>query len=258
MRGRIASEAVEILATLFAKIPERHRPYYSPAARFRILETLNLLSTLDGAAKVVARFVHHVWMMDVSHVQQFLGPELLMATVFDAFSRLPLALRVFEAKPRASDMAQLLGLAANAFAKPRHVITDRGGEFTAAAFRKAVARLGAVQRFAAKDSIHATARLERFWRTLKQNAGLYRLHLPLTPEELERRLELALLHYIAFRPHEGLKGATPAEAFFGVEPSCMKAVDPLRAPPGNAADRPFYVEYLDPANRRFPILKPAA
>jgi len=35
---------------------------------------------------VVTRFVHHVWMMDVSQVQQFLGPDLLMAAVFDALT----------------------------------------------------------------------------------------------------------------------------------------------------------------------------
>ncbi len=198
-------------------------------------------------------------MMDVSHVPQFLGRELFMATVFDAFSRVPLTLQLFETKPGAKDMARLLRLAARTFAKPRYVITDRGGEFTARAFRKAVARLGAVQRFAAKDSIHATARLERFWRTLKENASLYRFHLPLTAEDLERRLELALLHYIVFRPHEGLKGATPAEAFFGLEPACMKAVEPPRALPGGGpADPPFHVEYIDSANSRFPVLKPAA
>ncbi|MFN8091784.1 MAG: hypothetical protein U0599_06080 [Vicinamibacteria bacterium] len=51
-------------------------------------------------------------------------------------------------------------------------------------------RLGAVQRFAARESIKATARLERFWMTLKEAAGLYRLHLPLTAPDLELRLVL--------------------------------------------------------------------
>jgi hypothetical protein len=30
------------------------------------------------------RFVHHVWMMDLSEVEQFLGPTLHIAAVFDA------------------------------------------------------------------------------------------------------------------------------------------------------------------------------
>lgn len=181
---------------------------------------------------MIARFVHHVWMLNVSQVRQFLGPDLFMAAVFDAFSRAPLALQVFEAKPGAKDMATLLGRAPRAFAEPRYVITDQGGESTAAAFPKAVMRLGAVQRFASKDSLLATARLERFWRTLKEAAGLYHLRLPLTAGDLENRLKPALFHYLCFRPHEGLEGATPAEAFLGVEPACSKTVEPPRGRPG--------------------------
>jgi hypothetical protein len=82
------------------------------------------------------------------------------------------------------------------------------------------------------DNIKASARLERFWRTLKEGAGLYRLHLPLTSEDLEQRLELTLVHYLCFRPHEGLKGAVPAEAFLRLESAHLKAVEPLRGRPG--------------------------
>ena len=360
LRARLAFETAEILGARFAKIPERHRPYFTPAQRFRILEIRHLLArsaqetarvfllcpntvlnwerkadpdihsvgstvkptppvrraadvvrslvqtmarfgfggqdlvarvlaragwrvsarsvgryrkqrlvppdpTPGGepptrpARPVIARFVHHVWMLDVSQVQQFLGPDLFMAAVFDAFSRAPLALQVFDAKPGAKDMATLLRRAARAFARPRYVITDQGGEFTAAAFAKAVMRLGAVQRFAAKDSLLATARLERFWRTLKEAANLYRLRLPLTLDDLEHRLEPALLHYLCFRPHEGLKGATPAEAFLGVEPACARTVDPPRGRPGEGPPAPpFRIDHLDPASGRFPILTPTA
>ncbi len=142
-----------------------------------------------------------------------------MAAVFDAFSRVPLVLQVFDRKPGAKDMAHLQKHAAKAFAAPRYVITDLGKEFTGRAFRKAVKRLGAVQRFAAKDSIKATARLERFWRSLKETAGIRALGLPLDRQDLEQRLETALAFYVSFRPHEGLKGATPGEAFLGVEPA---------------------------------------
>jgi transposase InsO family protein len=208
---------------------------------------------------VLARFVHHVWMMDVSLVRQFLGRDLLMAAVFDAFSRTPLALQVFETKPGAEDMGRLLRRAAKTFARPRYVVTDQGTEFTGGAFRKAMARLGAFQRFCSKDSLLATARLERWWRTLKESAGLYSLHLPLTAQDLEQRLELALLHYVCFRPHEGLKGAVPAEAFLGVEPAHSTAIDPPRARLGEGpTEAPFRIEHLDSVNARFPILKHAA
>jgi len=358
LRARLAGETAEMLASRFGKIPERHRPYYSPAVRFRILEIRSLLAwsaqetarvflvcpntilnwdkVADPSARtvgsclkpqpplrraadvvrslvqlmsrlgfggqdlasralaragwkvsarsvgryrrerivapppplnqtgrpthpVVARFVHHVWMMDASEVKQFLGPPLLMTAVFDAFSRVPLAVEVSGNRPTAKDTAKLLTRTARRFATPRYVLTDRGGEFLGGAFVKAVRRLGALPRLASADSLLATARLERFWRTLKESAGLYRLHLPLTCEDLEHRLGLALLHYLCFRPHEGLAGATPAEAFLGITPAHRSAQEPPRGRPGEGPrEAPFRVGHLDPANRRFPILTTAA
>lgn len=86
---------------------------------------------------VIAQFVHHVWMMDVTVVQAFLGGEFHVAAVFDAFARVPLALGTFERKPGALAMARLLVAAAKAFGKPKYVITDQGGEFTGKAFTRA-------------------------------------------------------------------------------------------------------------------------
>ena len=58
---------------------------------------------------VVARFVHHVWMMDVTQVQTFLDlRQFHVAGVYDAFSRVPLALTVFDRRPNAPDMARLV------------------------------------------------------------------------------------------------------------------------------------------------------
>jgi transposase InsO family protein len=154
-------------------------------------------------------------------------------------------------------MKALLRTAVRAFAKPKYLITDKGGQFVEGAFRNAVRRLGAKHRFASTDSILATARLERFWRSLKELARLDSL--PLTREDLERRLELTLVYYLCFRPHEGLQGATPAEAFLATIPSHQAAVEPPRGRPGEGPTRaPFVIEYLDPDKRRFPVLERAA
>jgi transposase InsO family protein len=207
---------------------------------------------------VVARFVHHVWMMDVTQVQAFLGlQQFHVAGVYDAFSRVPLALTVFDRRPRAGDMAQLFRGCARALAPPQYLITDLGGEFTGKVFLRAVARRGTRQRFASQDNLFATARLERFWRTLKQSLTL-RLAAPLTREDLEQRIELALLHYLLFRPHQGLGGATPAEAFLEREPACTRAVSPPRGRPGEKTPAAaFAVAYLDPVGERFPVLAAA-
>jgi len=206
---------------------------------------------------VIARFVNHVWMMDVSVVQAFLGGELYIAAVFDAFSRVPLVLSTYERKPGASAMARLLKSAARRFGSPKYLLTDQGSEFSGSIFKKIASRLGIIQRFGSVQNIFATARIERFWRTLKQTASL-RLQPPLTLGDLEQRLELALTHYVSFRPHQGLAGGTPAEALLGLEPNCRTAVRPPRAKRGEGSlDPPFLVDYLDRERRAFPFLKAA-
>lgn len=64
-------------------------------------------------------------------------------------------------------MAPLLKATAKTFGSPKYLPTDQGSEFTGRVFRKATARLGADHRFGSVQNIFATARLERFWRTLK-------------------------------------------------------------------------------------------
>lgn len=355
LQARLAWEILEIQSARFRKVPDKERPHYSPAQRFRALEIRNLLGwSRDIAARVflvcpntisnwerssdpfaktvgstvkstppvrrfadvvratvalmarcgfggedtislvlaragwrvsprsvrrmtasatrpgpesvpparpsrpvIARYVNHVWMMDVTEIRAFLGGQVFhMAGVFDAFSRAPLALEVTECKPGAARMARLLRSAVRVFGVPRYLITDLGGEFRGGVFRKVVARLGVRQRFASALNIHATARLERYWKTIKDTASL-RLRRPLTIDDLERRLEPALTHYLLFRPHQGLHGITPAEAFCGVEPP--KAVSPPRGRLGDGlSEPPLTVGYLDPASRAFPILKKTA
>ena len=78
----------------------------------------------------------------------------------------------FAAKPGGAAMARLFRPAVVAFGPPKYLITDLGGEFIASVFKRTVDRLSTKQRFASADNIRATARLERFWRTLKQIAGV--------------------------------------------------------------------------------------
>jgi transposase InsO family protein len=198
-------------------------------------------------------------MMDVTEIQAFLGGgSFFLATVFDACSRTPLVLQAYEGKPGASNMAKLLKAATRAFGKAKYVITDQGKEFTGKLFRKTADRLGIVHRLGTKDCNFATARLERFWRTLKQMANVKRDE-PLNLGDLECRLEPALTHYLCFRPHQGLKGATPVEAFLGIDPACNNAVAPPRGQRGEGTQQPpFEIRFLESGEKAFPILKKTA
>lgn len=92
-----------------------------------------------------------------------------------------------------------------------------------------------------------------------KNVADLRIPLFLTLEDLERRLAPALAQYTYFRPHRGLHGATPAEAFLGLVPACKKARRAPRGRPGEGTlEVPFAVAFLDDPEKRFPVLLPAA
>jgi hypothetical protein len=42
------------------------------------------------------------------------------------------------------------------------------------------------------------------------------------------KIELGLVHYAHFRPHQALGGATPAEIYFDRTPSHLSAIPPPR------------------------------
>jgi putative transposase len=353
----IAWRVVGLLHMRLAKVPDRQRPHYSPAARFEILEIRNLLGwnqhraateflvsdntisnwdrdqspdskTVGSLAKpippvtrfndatrhlvqmmarfgfggpeliashlalagfriaektvrnikretivapavaqpadpprptkpVVASFVHHVWMMDVTEIKTLFGAQTLyFAAVFDAFSRLPLAGMAFARKPGGAAMARLFKRAVAVFGRPRYLVTDLGGEFIASVFKRTVDRLGTKRRYAAADNIRATARLERFWKSLKQIAQI-RLIPPLDLPDLEQRLSHALAYYAFHRPHSSLANRTPMQAFNGADPRPL-----LPLPRGQkrepSASPPLRIGFVPSSCCDLGILMPAA
>lgn len=201
------------------------------------------------------KFTHHIWFMDLTQIPGLFGTAWFhVAAIFDGFSRLPLALQVFEGEPASEEIATLFEKTRVAHGKPRHLVTDKGAQFTAEAFRSSLSAWRVRQRFGAIGKHGSIALIERFFRSLKEALGLAFAR-PLLREDLERRVEYALLHYAFHRPHQGLSGATPAEVYFGVKPAHLSAVRPPRGRRGESfAEPPFIIEYLDP-EQRFPILK---
>jgi len=64
-----------------------------------------------------------------------------------------------------------------------------------------------------------------------------------------------LTHYLVLRPHQGLAGATPAEAFLGLRPAREAAASPPRGRPAEReTDVPIAIAFLEPAARAFPYL----
>jgi transposase InsO family protein len=212
-----------------------------------------------GAASGVPRAVrakrpNHVWMVDLTDVKGLFGlVTFKVAVVFDAFSRMPLSGRVFSKEASAREIARFVSKAARRHGRPAHFISDHAHCFTGQVFRHMLRRLGVKQRFGAVGKKGSIALIERLWRTLKDTLGL-RLLRPLAAQDLAEKIELGLLHYAHFRPHQALAGATPSEIYFGRTPSHLSAIPPPRGRPGEGTmDLPFRIEYLD-AERLLPVL----
>jgi transposase InsO family protein len=210
------------------------------------------VSTVPRAVR--AKHPNHVWMADLTDVKGLFGlVTFKVAVVFDAFSRMPLSARVFSKEASALEIARFVSRTAQSHGRPAHFVSDRARCFTGQIFRRKLLRLGVKQRFGAVGKKGSIAIIERLWRTLKDTLGL-RLLRPLAAEDLAATVELGLLHYAHFRPHQALGGATPAEIYFGRAPSHLSAIPPPRGRPGEGPlDLPFRVDYLD-AERLLPVL----
>jgi transposase InsO family protein len=193
-------------------------------------------------------------MVDLTDVKGLFGiVTFKVAVVFDAFSRMPLSARVFSKEASAVEIARFVSRTAKRHGRPAHFVSDRARCFTGQIFRQKLLLLGVKQRFGAVGKKGSIALIERLWRTLKDTLGL-RLLRPLAAEDLMEKIELGLVHYAHFRPHQGLGGAMPAEMYFGRTPSHLSAIPPPRGRPREGSmDPPLRVEYLD-AERLLPFL----
>jgi len=203
---------------------------------------------------VRARHPNHVWMVDLTDVRGLFSlVTFKVGVVFDAFSRMPLSARVFIKEPSSAEIARFVSGTAKRHGRPSHFVSDQGRCFTGQVFRRKLRRLGVKQRFGAIGKKGSIALIERLWRTLKDTLGLHLLR-PLVAEDLMEKIEMGLVHYAHFRPHQALGGATPAEIYFGRTPAHLSAIPPPRGRPGEGPmDSPFRVEYLD-AERLLPVL----
>ena len=209
-------------------------------------------STVPRAVR--AKRPNHVWMVDLTDVKGLFGiVTFKVAVVFDAFSRMPLSVRVFSKEASAPEIARFVSKAARRHGRPAHFISDHARCFTGRVFRHKLRSLRVKQRFGAVGRKGSIALIERLWRTLKDTLGL-RLMGPLVAEDLLERIELGLVHYAHFRPHQALGGATPGEVYFGRTPSHLSAIPPPRGRPREGPmDLPFRIDYLD-AERMLPVL----
>lgn len=197
---------------------------------------IGLSTTTELATKVVtARRPNHVWMVDLTTVPTSFGlwcpwsPFALpqrwpfcwwVAVDIDHYSRRIMGFAVFQQLPEPVAVRPLLGRAIRrAGSAPRHLITDKGTQFTDEAFRRWCRRRSIRQRFGAVGKYGSIAVIERLMLTITQECTR-RLLGPFSRDSLRNELKMFTSWYNRHRPHNGLVGATPDEIYRGVEPAC--------------------------------------
>ena len=95
-----------------------------------------------------------------------------------------------------------------------HRLRDKGRQFDCDGYKDWCRRKGIDPRYAAAESIRASAVIERFFLSLKEE-WLRRIPVPLRRDELRRELSCYLWWFEHSRPHQGLEGRTPRGVYDG-------------------------------------------
>ena len=112
---------------------------------------------------------------------------------------------------------------------PRYLISDKGRQFDCTGYRAWCKRKGIEPRYASTGSLRATAVIERFFLSLKDE-WLRRIFVPLRRDAMRRELASYVSWFAEHRPHQGLDGRTPNEVYDG-RPACDVASQAQQKPP---------------------------
>jgi transposase InsO family protein len=176
---------------------------------------------------VQAKEPNHTWQVDLTLVPTVAGfwvPWLpfsilqlwpftwRVACVVDHYSRRVLGFAVFKKEPRSVDIRTFLGRVVKRHGTPKYIVSDKGGQFDCDEYKTWCARRGIDPRYAAAESIRATAVIERFFLSLKDE-WLRRILVPIDRDAMQREVSSYLDWFARHRPHQGLDGRVPQEVY---------------------------------------------
>lgn len=155
-----------------------------------------------------------VWALDMTGKGDTSGEVHSLLAIEDHGTRALLALEVLERRNGWTLLGHLF-LAMGRFGRPRSIRSDNESVFRSRVFTAVLKVFGIGQQFTVPGCPWMNGRIERLFGTLKQQ---------LDQLEVDGRAALAGLisefrrWYNHVRPHQNLGGATPAEAWSGVDP----------------------------------------
>jgi len=164
-----------------------------------------------------AAHAHEVWHADVMH-----GPALevdgrsiplRIHAILDDRTRYVIAIQAC-VKERESEMLALLVRGLRRHGSPKTLYLDNGSTYTGETLRTACARLGIALVHAKPYDPQARGKMERFWRTLREQC--VSLMGPMaSPHDVQVRLLAWLDQHYHLAPHAGLLGKSPEEVLDG-------------------------------------------
>jgi transposase InsO family protein len=188
-----------------------------------------IADTSETERIVTAKYRNHVWHVDLTTMPILRGfwttwfPFALpqcwpfcwwVAVVSDHHSRRCMGVTLFTKQPTSEQVRAFLGRAMHdADATPKYIICDKGVQFWCEGFKRWCKRRGIKPRFGAVGQHGSIAVIERFIKTLKDEATR-RLLVPYHRETFRHELILFRDWYNEHRPHMTLDGKTPNEVYF--------------------------------------------
>lgn len=212
---------------------------------------------------VQAKRPNHVWQTDISLVPTAAGfwvPWLpfsilqlwpftwRVACVVDHYSRRVLDFAIFKKEPTSVDMRGFLGRVVKRHGTPKYLISDKGRQFDCTEYKAWCRRKGIDPRYASTGSLRATAVIERLFLSLKTE-WLRLVSVPVDRDAMRRHLSCYFEWYARHRPHQGLDGQTPQEAYEG-----RPVVKRARSNPRELPRSELVVRYQD-GHRQLPVVE---
>jgi len=157
---------------------------------------------------------NQVWAMDITYIPMERG-FVYLAVVLDWFSRRVLSWRL-SITMEASFCVAALEDALARHGKPDIFNTDRGSQFTGAAFTGALADRGITISMDGKGAWRDNVFVERLWRSIKYEEVYLRAYDSVG--EARSSIGRYLDFYNTKRPHQSLDGGTPDQAYFTTLP----------------------------------------
>ncbi len=157
------------------------------------------------------KYPNHIWSVDLTTIYIFFRPLYIMA-IIDHYSRKVLCLCT-TFNPTAGWVIKQTHQTLLGFGKPKHLISDYGGQFTAGDFKTYIKHREIRHRYAKISKANGNSKVERFFKSLKYE--FLNLFLFGSKARADRLLSEYLEYYNEYRPHEALDGQIPNEVYQG-------------------------------------------